>query len=106
MGDGAAPAPAPAQVERQIARLSQSSVEGVASQHRKALSKCEGTDELKGEISVRFEINAAGRVIKSQLSSTLKNPRVSGCILKSLQTWQFPKPPSGAAEGTYTMSYQ
>ena len=102
----AAPAPPPAQVERQIARLSQGSVEGVASQHRKELSKCEGTDELKGEITVRFEINAAGRVIKSQVSSTLKNPRVSGCILKSLQTWQFPKPPTGAAEGTYTMSYQ
>ena len=101
-----APPPVPAPVEVQVARLSQASVAGVASQHRRELSKCEGTDELHGEIAVTFAVNAAGRVVKSQLSSTLKNAKVSGCILRTLQSWQFPKPPTGAADGSYTMSYQ
>ena len=102
----ATPVPPPAPIEPQLAHLSQASVEGVASQHRKELSKCEGTDELHGEVSVKFEINATGRVAKSQVSSTLKNSKVSGCILRVIQGWQFTKPPSGAAEGSYTMSYQ
>ncbi len=93
-------------VEPQVSRLSQASIAGVASQHRRELSKCEGTEQLHGEISVSFAVNAAGRVVKSQLSSTLKNPKVSGCILRTLQTWQFPKPASGTADGNYTMSYQ
>ncbi|MBL0215728.1 MAG: TonB family protein [Myxococcales bacterium] len=98
--------PPPPVVAPQVARLSQGSIDGVASQHRGELSKCEGTDELHGEVSVKFEVNAAGRVVKSQVASSLKNSRVSGCILRTVQGWQFPKPPSGAAEGTYTMSYQ
>ncbi|CAN5915155.1 hypothetical protein BH11MYX3_BH11MYX3_46360 [soil metagenome] len=100
------PVPAPAPIEPQVAKLSQGSVAGVASQHRRELSKCEGTDQLHGEITVNFAVNGAGRVVKSQLSSTLKNPKVSGCILRTLQSWQFPKPGSGAAEGSYSMSYQ
>ncbi len=98
--------PPPLVVAPQVARLSQGSIDGVASQHRGELSKCEGTDELHGEVSVKFEVNAAGRVVKSQVASSLKNSRVTGCILRTVQGWQFPKPPSGAAEGTYTMSYQ
>lgn len=97
---------APPTIELQLARLSGPTVEAVASQHRKALSKCEGSGELHGDITVRFQINAAGRVVKSQVSSTAKNPKVSGCILKVIQGWQFPKPPASGAEGTYSMSYQ
>ncbi len=100
------PLPPPPTVEPQLAHLSGASVEGVASQHRKALSKCEGTDELHGDVTVKFEINAAGRVVKSQVASTIKNPKVSGCILRVIQGWQFPKPPATGAEGTYSMSYQ
>ena len=101
-----AAANAPPTIERQMARLSGASVEGVASQHRAALSKCEGTAELHGDITVRFEINAAGRVVKSQVNSTVKNPKVSGCILGVIKGWQFPKPPANGAEGTYSMNYQ
>ncbi len=97
---------APPTIELQVARLSGPTVEAVASQHRKALSKCEGTEELHGDITVKFQINAAGRVVKSQVSSTAKNPKVSGCILRVIQGWQFPKPPASGAEGTYSMSYQ
>jgi TonB family protein len=103
----AAPA-APVVVETPpMAKLSQGTIASVASQHSRELAKCEGTADLHGEITVRFEVNAAGRVTKSQVSSTLKNPKVTGCILRALKTWQFPRPPTGgAAEGTYAMSYQ
>ena len=98
---------APVVVEMPVmAKLSQGSIAAVASQNSRELAKCEGGADLKGEITVRFEINAAGRVTKSQVSSTLKNPKVTGCILMSLRKWQFPRPSTGAAEGTYTMSYQ
>jgi hypothetical protein len=44
--------------------------------------------------------------VKSQLSSTIKNMKAAACILKAVQSWKFPKPPSGAAKGVYTISYQ
>ena len=50
--------------------------------------------------------NANGKVVKSQLASTIKNPKVSGCILKSVQSWKFPRPMAGAAKGVYSISYQ
>src|SRR5206468_4198840 len=109
----AAPAPAPiapvapAAVEAPtLAKLSPAAVDSVASTHRKDLSKCEGMDELKGEVSVRFEIDASGRVVKSQVSSTLGKPKVAGCILRTVQSWTFPKPGTGGATGVYAASFQ
>jgi outer membrane biosynthesis protein TonB len=55
---------------------------------------------------VSFEINAGGRVTKAQVSSTLKSPKIAACILRAVQTWQFPKPPTGAAKGVYSLAYQ
>ena len=62
--------------------------------------------DLTGDIAVSFQIDGTGKVVKSQLSSSIKNPKVAACILKSVQSWKFPKPPSGAAKGVYTISYQ
>ena len=86
--------------------LSSSTVSAVASDHAHQLSQCEGTAELHGDIAVSFQIDGAGKVVKSQLSSSIKNPKVAACILKAVQTWHFPKPPSGKAKGVYTISYQ
>ncbi|MDB4952446.1 MAG: Protein kinase [Myxococcales bacterium] len=97
------PAPPPEPV---IAQLSDATITAVASDHARQLSKCEGTEEVHGEVSVSFQIDAAGRVVKSQLSSSIKNSKVSGCILRSVQSWQFPKPPAGAAKGIYSLSFQ
>ncbi|HTL31684.1 MAG TPA: protein kinase [Kofleriaceae bacterium] len=102
----AAPA-APQVVEApQMAVLSNATVSGVASDHSRELGKCEGGAELHGDVAVSFQIDAGGKVVKSQLSSSIKNPKVSACILKSVQGWKFPKPPSGAAKGVYSISYQ
>ena len=89
-----------------MAQMSNATVTAVASDHAKQLSKCEGSDELHGEVSVSFQIDANGKVVKSQVASSIKNPKVAGCILRAVQSWQFPKPPAGAAKGLYSMSYQ
>ena len=99
-----APAPAPT-IEPVIAHLSDATVQAVARDHGRELATCE-TDALHGEITVRFQIDAAGHVTKKQLSSTVGKPKVAGCILTALARWQFPKPPSGAADGSYTLSFQ
>ncbi|HSD90620.1 MAG TPA: TonB family protein [Kofleriaceae bacterium] len=105
-----APAPAPAPVKEVegpvIPTLSNATVSAVASDHSRDLAKCEGGAELHGDVAVSFQIDATGKVEKSQLSSSIKNPKVSACILKTVQGWKFPKPPSGAAKGVYSISYQ
>jgi hypothetical protein len=40
------------------------------------------------------------------MSETIKNPKLAACILRALHGWKFPRPPTGAAKGTYSMSYQ
>ena len=89
-----------------MAQLSNATVSAVASDHARQLAKCEGTADLHGEIAISFQIDATGKVVKSQMSSSIKDPKVAGCILKTVQSWPFPKPPSGAAKGLYTLAYQ
>jgi outer membrane biosynthesis protein TonB len=80
--------------------------ERVGRYHARQLSACESGIALHGDVVVSFQIDANGKVVKSQLSSTIKNPKVSGCILKSVQSWKFPRPMAGAAKGVYSISYQ
>ena len=86
--------------------LSNATVTAIASDHAGQLGKCESGASLHGDIAVSFQIDGNGKVVKSQLSSSIKNPKVAACILKAVQSWKFPKPPSGAAKGVYTISYQ
>ncbi|MEO6777394.1 MAG: AgmX/PglI C-terminal domain-containing protein, partial [Kofleriaceae bacterium] len=86
--------------------LSSATISMVAGDHAPQLAKCEGSSALHGDLAIAFEINAAGRVTKSQVSSTVKNIKVVSCILTSVRSWQFPKPPSGVAKGVYTITYQ
>ncbi len=99
------PTPAP-ETPAAMAQLAPATVSLVAGDHAAQLSKCEGTDALHGDVAITFEINAAGRVVSSQLNSTIHNIKIAACILSAVKTWQFPKPPSGAAKGVYTISYQ
>jgi TonB family protein len=98
-----APAPPPEPV---IPMLSNATISAIASDNARQLAKCEGTYELHGDVSVTFQIDANGKVVKSQLSSSIKHPQVAGCILKAVQSWKFPKPPSGSAKGVYSINYQ
>jgi serine/threonine protein kinase/outer membrane biosynthesis protein TonB len=102
----APPAEEPKVIETVIPTLSNATVSAIASDHSRQLSACEGSSQLKGDVAVMFQVDGQGRVVKSQLSSSIKNPKVAGCILKAVQSWRFPKPPTGSAKGVYTISYQ
>ena len=92
--------------EAPMATLSAGAVEAVAGRNRKALLACENNETLSGDLTVRFEVDGEGKVVKSQLQSTLGKPKVAGCVLTSVKTWRFPKPPTGSATGVYSISFQ
>jgi TonB family protein len=89
-----------------MATISNAVISNIAASNARQLAACEGTAELRGDVSVTFEVDATGKVVKSQLASSIKNPKVAGCILKTVQSWKFPRPPTGAAKGVYSISYQ
>ena len=88
-----------------LAQIAHVVVESVASGHLKELSKCD-SEGLHGEITVKFIIDASGKVSKAQLASAIKKYKLAACILRSVQKWQFPKQGPGGAQGTYTLSFQ
>jgi hypothetical protein len=98
-------APAPT-VEAAPPQLGHALVDRVASDHTRELSKCDGGEELHGEITVKFAIDAAGKVTKAQVQTAIKKPKVVACILRQVQGWQFPKQGVLGALGTYTLSFQ
>jgi eukaryotic-like serine/threonine-protein kinase len=102
----AAPAPDKTEVEAQITTLSNATVSATAADHAAQLAACEKNATVHGDVSVAFQIDATGKVTRSQVSSTIKNPKVAGCVLRAVQSWKFGKPPSGAAKGVYSISYQ
>ena len=101
-----APAPPPPPVEEEMPTLSSGAVSAVASDHARQLAKCEGGAELHGDVSVSFQIDASGRVVKSHLMASIKNPQVAGCILNAVQSWKFPHAPAAGAKGVYSINYQ
>jgi TonB family protein len=86
--------------------MSHALVERVAAGHSRELSRCDGGEELRGEVTVRFWVDVAGKVTKAQLATTLRKPGVAACILRAVQTWQFPPQGDAGALGTYTLSFQ
>jgi TonB family protein len=101
-----APAAAPvAAVAEGPAQITHLVVEHVASAHLRELSKCDAED-LHGEITVKFIVDAGGKVTKSQLASAVKKHKLAACILRSVQKWQFPRQAPTGAQGTYTLSFQ
>ena len=100
----ATPPAAPA--DAALPQLSHAVVDHVASDHTRELSKGDGGEELHGEITVKFAVDAAGKVTKAQVATGIKKPKVSGCILRLVQGWHFPKQGPTGALGTYTLSFQ
>jgi len=80
-------------------------IDRLASAHRRELSKCDGGEELHGEITVRFALEAGGKVINAQVATSLNKPKVAACILHVVQAWHFDGQPAGA-QGAYTLSFQ
>ena len=58
---------------------------------------------LKGRVSVQFQIGSTGKVPTATVSETdLKDKNVSSCIASAVRRWQFPKPQGG---GTVIVTY-
>jgi TonB family protein len=99
------PAAAPAILDGPI-QLSRAMIDRVASDHSRELSKCDGGEQLHGEITVMFSVDPGGKVSKAQVATAIKKHKVSSCILGVVQKWQFPKPGPTGAKGAYTVSFQ
>jgi len=56
--------------------------------------------KLEGKVSIRWVINADGRVQNAQVdggggATTLQNDRVQRCMMDRIASWEFPKPKGG-----------
>lgn len=57
---------------------------------------------LRGRVEINWRINLAGSVTTSRVArSTLRNPRVEGCIVRQVRRWRFPQPDGGEVNVTY-----
>jgi hypothetical protein len=57
---------------------------------------------LKGRVEVQWRINLQGAVITAKVaSSTLRNAKVEGCMVRQVRNWKFPKPDGGEVVVTY-----
>jgi outer membrane biosynthesis protein TonB len=85
-----------------------STVQRVAAQYEAELSrKCESTDELKGEVTVRMQVDADGKVTHTQVSSTIGKPKIAACIAMQVKKWTFPRRPGEPiATATYSVVFQ
>jgi TonB family protein len=100
-----APPPALA-VDTGVPQLPHAVVDRIASDHARELSRCDGGEELHGEITVKFTVEVSGKVTKAQIATGIKKPQVAGCILRLIQKWQFPRQGPTGAQGTYTLVFQ
>jgi TonB family protein len=54
--------------------------------------------KLRGTVSIKFIINADGKVVSSTVAnSTAGNAELETCVAGRVRTWQFPKPKGGGA---------
>jgi len=73
--------------------------------HRKHMSHCygealtkKGQEKLKGKIMVQFNIGQDGRAREIQAlnkESTIQDKDLNNCIVKGLESWEFPVHPKG-----------
>jgi hypothetical protein len=80
--------------------LSQEQIRRVVMAHLGALRACyeseaERNPNLKGGLTVKWQIAPEGNVSGANLaSSTLGNPRVEGCVVRQVKGWRFPSSPA------------
>ena len=86
----AAPAAVPAPA------IDNATVSSVVAAHRPEVLKCfaEGKKKdhaMKGTLAVELAVDTAGKVKHIQVQSTLNNPLVAACVVKSANAWRFPR---------------
>jgi serine/threonine protein kinase len=89
-------APKPAEViDAPRPSIDRAVVASVITTHRPQVLKCfaEGKKKnaaMKGTLSLQLQVDAAGKVRRVQVQSTLNNPLVAACVVKAANTWKFP----------------
>lgn len=57
---------------------------------------------LRGRVEINWRINLQGSVTTARVaSSTLRNARVEGCMVRQIRRWRFPQPDGGQVVVTY-----
>ena len=74
--------------------IDKATVSSIVGTHRPEVLKCfaEGKKKsasMKGTITLQLQVDAAGKV-RAQVQSTLNNPLVAACVIKSANGWKFP----------------
>jgi tetratricopeptide (TPR) repeat protein len=94
------------QGEIKLPELGHALVERVAWDHGQELSRCDGNEELHGEVAMKFMVDVNGKVSQVQVLTEIKKPKVVACLLRTMHGWQFPRQSLAGAQGHYTFSYQ
>ena len=102
-----APAPVVAAVAPKPAGIDAVTVSSVVGGHEAEVQRCfadgkKKNGNLKGTLSLQLQVDAGGKVHRVQIQSTLKDPLVAACVVKSANRWQFPARAGGEAA---TVSY-
>jgi len=84
------PAPPPPPKEFESAAIT-----GVVASHRPAVLKClaEGKKKnpsMKGTLTLQLVVALNGKIERSEVNSTLKDPLVAACVMKEARSWKFP----------------
>jgi eukaryotic-like serine/threonine-protein kinase len=82
-------------------------VSTVVGNHKNEVQKCfadgkKKNTSMKGTLSLLLQVDAAGKVHRVQIQSTLKAPLVAACVVKSASAWRFP---ARAGAEAATVSY-
>jgi eukaryotic-like serine/threonine-protein kinase len=98
---------APVPAVARPAGIDATTVSTVVGNHKNEVQKCfadgkKKNTSLKGTLSLQLQVDAAGKVHRVQIQSTLKDPLVAACVVRSANAWRFPARAGGE---TATVSY-
>ena len=69
-------------------------------------SEAQRDPNLKGGVTVQWQIEPGGSVASASVaSSTLKNPRVEGCVLRQVKSWRFPTADAPTTVSAYPFKF-
>jgi len=79
--------------------IDKATVSSVVGAHRPEVLKCfaEGKKKnpnMKGTVTLQLQVDSGGKV-RAQVQSTLNNPLVAACVIKSANAWRFPSRAAG-----------
>jgi serine/threonine protein kinase len=90
--------PAPAQLDAAV-------IAQVAASHRRELALCKAGEASRGEVTVRFAVDAAGRISQRPVTTATASAKAVACVVRAMATWQWAAPGPAGAQGSYTLSF-